>query len=291
MIRYAIVPNGNASSRLTMRMSRPSARNAVTIAARMTRMETIAPTTPCTRPWTRAGTTSAVAMTSITRSSTASTSTIAGMPRPGVGGCVSWACSAWLVRSARPAAESQPGGGLDTAHSAATAAPGCCARCGRASEPSSMKTAMATSATATRNTGLRSPPIDPQLTKLASPHGASSRLRRASQPAGRRSMGRSYQRGWGRLEQLGELALGLLAPRRDVLTRQPTFRLLVVAEHVARHRLAVHLVGAVVDAGGAGVAVHRLQRQVAGVAPGAVDLDGAVDHVVQDLRPVELDQP
>src|SRR5581483_10337432 len=46
----------------------------------------------------------------------------------------------------------------------------------------------------------------------------------------------------------------------------------------------VHLVGAVVDAGGAGVAVHALERRVAGDAAGAVDLDRAVDDVMQDLR-------
>src|SRR5207237_9257456 len=51
----------------------------------------------------------------------------------------------------------------------------------------------------------------------------------------------------------------------------------------------VHLVRAVVDAGGAGVAVHALERRVAGDAAGAVHLDRAVDDVVQHLRAPELD--
>src|SRR5215472_18526581 len=74
------------------------------------------------------------------------------------------------------------------------------------------------------------------------------------------------------LQEMGELALRRLAPRRDVLARQPAVGPAVLAEDVAGHRLAVHLVGAVVDAGGARVPVHRLQRQVAGIAPRAVDL-------------------
>src|SRR3954469_22487033 len=54
---------------------------------------------------------------------------------------------------------------------------------------------------------------------------------------------------------------------------------LVAAQDPAGDRLAVDLVGPVVDAGRAGEAVHALERHVAGVAQRAVDLDRAVDDV------------
>ena len=63
----------------------------------------------------------------------------------------------------------------------------------------------------------------------------------------------------------------------------------VALQHLAGDGDLVHLVRAVVDAGGAGVAVHRLERQVGGVAERAVDLDGPVDHVVEHLGAPELD--
>ena len=65
---------------------------------------------------------------------------------------------------------------------------------------------------------------------------------------------------------------------------------LVAAQDLAGDRRAVDLVGAVVDARGAREAVHRLERQVGRVAERAVDLQRAVDDVVQHLGAVELDQ-
>src|SRR5262249_43016135 len=47
-------------------------------------------------------------------------------------------------------------------------------------------------------------------------------------------------------EELGELALRRLFPRRDMLAWQPALGLLVVAQDVSRDRLSVHLVRAVV---------------------------------------------
>src|SRR4051794_22538013 len=76
-------------------------------------------------------------------------------------------------------------------------------------------------------------------------------------------------------EQVREARAGRLPARGDVLGRHLAG--LVAAQDLARDRLAVHLVGAVVETGGAGVAVHRLQRQVGRVAERAVDLQRAVD--------------
>ena len=53
---------------------------------------------------------------------------------------------------------------------------------------------------------------------------------------------------------------------------------------------AVHLVGAVVDAGAAGVHVHRASGVSVGEPERAVHLHRAVDHLVQHARGVELDQ-
>ena len=64
---------------------------------------------------------------------------------------------------------------------------------------------------------------------------------------------------------------------------------LVALEDLAGDGDLVDLVGAVVDAGGAGVAVHRLEREVGGVAEAAVHLDGAVDHLVEHLGAPPLD--
>src|SRR4051794_36072754 len=96
--------------------------------------------------------------------------------------------------------------------------------------------------------------------------------------------------GGHRLQQVGEAAPGRLAARRDVLGRHAAGGRLVAAQDPPGHALAVHLVGPVVDPRGAREAVHRLQRQVGRVAEGAVDLQRAVDHVVQHGCAVELDQ-
>ena len=72
--------------------------------------------------------------------------------------------------------------------------------------------------------------------------------------------------------------------------RHAVRRRLVAAQDPARDGLAVDLVGAVVEARGAREAVHLLQRQVGRVAERAVDLQRAVDDVVQHVRAEELDQ-
>ena len=51
----------------------------------------------------------------------------------------------------------------------------------------------------------------------------------------------------------------------------------------------MYLVGAVVDTCSARGAIHRLERQVGGVAEAAMNLNGTVDHVVEHLRTPELD--
>src|SRR4051812_1000246 len=78
-----------------------------------------------------------------------------------------------------------------------------------------------------------------------------------------------------------ELSLRRVPSRGHVLARQLVG--LVVLQDLAGDGDAVHLVGTVVEASGPGVAVHRFQREVRRVAEGAVDLDGAVDDVVEDL--------
>src|SRR5215207_475791 len=93
-----------------------------------------------------------------------------------------------------------------------------------------------------------------------------------------------------RLEQVCELLARGGTAGRDVLARYLVGRRRVAAQDLARDRLAVHLVGAVVEARPAGEAVHRLQRQVGRVAQRPVDLQGAIDDVVQRLGAVELDQ-
>src|SRR3954449_10372255 len=82
-----------------------------------------------------------------------------------------------------------------------------------------------------------------------------------------------------RLEDVGEAPARLLPAGRDVLGRHAVGRRLVAAEDLARDRLAVDLVRAVVEAGGARVAVHRLEREVGRVAERSVDLQRAVDDV------------
>src|SRR6185437_8210196 len=94
----------------------------------------------------------------------------------------------------------------------------------------------------------------------------------------RRSGPASVVRG-DRFQQVGELAAGRLAARRDELRRDLVGGGLVAAQDLARHRGAVDLVGPVVDAGGPSEAVHRLQRQIGGVAQAAVGLERAVHHV------------
>src|SRR4051794_31272582 len=81
-----------------------------------------------------------------------------------------------------------------------------------------------------------------------------------------------------RLEQPGELLLGGPAAGRDVLGRHLVRRRLVAAEDLPRDRLAMDLVGAVVEPRPARIAVHRLERQVGRVAQRAVRLERAVDH-------------
>ena len=63
---------------------------------------------------------------------------------------------------------------------------------------------------------------------------------------------------------------------------------LYVGDHVAGDGLEVHFVGAVDEAGGAGVAHHALERRVRRVAEGAVHLDGAVDDLPERVGDVVL---
>src|SRR5690349_2983763 len=70
----------------------------------------------------------------------------------------------------------------------------------------------------------------------------------------------------------------------------PRLPLFVGAQDQARDAHPMHLVGAVVDAGEAGVPVHALERGVGADALGAEDLDGAIDRVMQHLRPDDLDE-
>src|SRR5438067_1705390 len=92
-----------------------------------------------------------------------------------------------------------------------------------------------------------------------------------------------------RLEQVRELRAGGGAAGRHVLGGHLAGRRREAAQDLARHGLAVDLVGAVVEARAAGKAVHRLQRQVGRVAQRPVRLQRAVDDVMQRLRAVELD--
>ena len=69
-----------------------------------------------------------------------------------------------------------------------------------------------------------------------------------------------------------------------------TRRRRITLQVLAGDAVPVHLVGSVVEACGAGGAIHELQRQIRAVAERAVDLDGAVDDVVQDAGAEELDQ-
>src|SRR3954452_4294102 len=83
-----------------------------------------------------------------------------------------------------------------------------------------------------------------------------------------------------RLEEVRELLARGGTATGDVLGRHLVGRRRVAAQDLARDGLAVDLVGAVVEARAAGEAVHRLERQVGGVAERAVGLQRAVDHVV-----------
>src|SRR4051794_15764678 len=93
-----------------------------------------------------------------------------------------------------------------------------------------------------------------------------------------------------RLEDVGEAPAGVLPARRDVLGRHAVGRRLIAPQDLPRDRLAVDLVRAVVEARRARVAVHRLQREVGRVAERTVDLQRAVDDVVHDAGPEELDE-
>src|SRR5215207_4112998 len=92
-----------------------------------------------------------------------------------------------------------------------------------------------------------------------------------------------------RLEQRGEPLPCRLAAAGQVLAGHPVGGRLVAAQDPPSDGLAVHLVGAVVEARGTCVAVHRLQRKVGRVAERAVHLQRPVDHVVQHAGAIELD--
>src|SRR3954454_23137263 len=93
-----------------------------------------------------------------------------------------------------------------------------------------------------------------------------------------------------RLEDVGEAPARVLPARRDVLGRHAVGRRLVAAQDLPRNGLAVDLVRAVVEARGARVAVHGLEREVGRVAERSVDLQRPVDDVVHDARAEELDE-
>src|SRR5438270_5482074 len=76
----------------------------------------------------------------------------------------------------------------------------------------------------------------------------------------------SLQVGGRLFQQVRELPVRRLAPRGHVLARPDPLGRPVVLEYRAGHRLAVHLVRPVVDAGSPRVPVHLLQREVRGVA-------------------------
>src|SRR3990170_2396683 len=75
-----------------------------------------------------------------------------------------------------------------------------------------------------------------------------------------------------------------------LLLELPGAAVLEGAQDAPRDDHAVHFVRAVVDAGGARVAVHLRERRVFGDAQGAVHLDRTVDDVVERRRPPELDE-
>src|SRR5215218_7668992 len=72
--------------------------------------------------------------------------------------------------------------------------------------------------------------------------------------------------GGDRLEQMREALARGLAPRGDVLARDAVGGRLIAAQNDLRDALAVDLVGAVVEARRARVAVHRLERHVGRVS-------------------------
>src|SRR5579864_1614060 len=92
------------------------------------------------------------------------------------------------------------------------------------------------------------------------------------------------------VEQLRELLPRRLAACWNVLARPYPIRCSVRGKDLTGDRLAVHLVGAVVDAGRTRVSIHLLEWKIARIAQRTVDLDRPVDHVVQHLRAEELDQ-
>src|SRR5690606_28583502 len=63
----------------------------------------------------------------------------------------------------------------------------------------------------------------------------------------------------------------------------------VFSQQPARNHRLVYLVCAIVDAGGPLVPEPVCQGQIIGHPEGAVGLNGAVDHPLQDARHVELD--
>src|SRR4051794_27259147 len=75
-----------------------------------------------------------------------------------------------------------------------------------------------------------------------------------------------------RLEEVRELLARGGTAGRDVLRGHLVGRWLVAAQDLSRDRLAVDLVGPVVEARAARKPIHRLQRQVGGVAKRAVRL-------------------
>src|SRR5205807_1394153 len=62
-----------------------------------------------------------------------------------------------------------------------------------------------------------------------------------------------------------------------------------LAQDAPRDDHPMDLIRAIVDPREASVPIHPLQRRVARYAHRAVDLDRAIDHVVQHLRAPELD--
>src|SRR4051794_291110 len=76
------------------------------------------------------------------------------------------------------------------------------------------------------------------------------------------AVGRGLIVGGDRFEQVGEALARRLPPSRHVLARDAVGRRLVPTQDHLGHALAVHLVRPVVEAGGARVAVHGLERHV-----------------------------
>src|SRR5687767_5570812 len=55
------------------------------------------------------------------------------------------------------------------------------------------------------------------------------------------------------------------------------------------HHLAMNFIGTVVNPGRTGIAIEHLKRSVFGITQCPMDLDRAINHVVQDSRTKEFD--